>query len=241
MSLSNGGSGIYVSQSPGVLIGGASAGARNVVSGNAGPGIWVTGSSSTGVSIQGNYVGLRADGLGGVGNGSGGILVDSGVTGVVVGAAGSGNVVSGNNAYGIWISGAQGATIAGNLVGPRPDGKTWVGNSGPGLYLSGNVTGAVVGGSVSGSGNVISGNGYGIQLDQTTGAVRISGNRVGTTADGVGGLGNANYGIFVYRSQSIVIGTDGDGKGDDLEGNQISGNGKFVDSGNGIVIDGNDN
>ncbi|MFM7833317.1 MAG: hypothetical protein ACKPJD_16115, partial [Planctomycetaceae bacterium] len=128
-----------------------------------------------------------------------------------------------------------------NLVGPRPDGKTWVGNSGPGLYLSGNVTGAVVGGSVSGSGNVISGNGYGIQLDQTTGAVRISGNRVGTTADGVGGLGNANYGIFAYRSQSIVIGTDGDGKGDDLEGNQISGNGKFVDSGNGIVIDGNDN
>ncbi|MGV2389133.1 MAG UNVERIFIED_CONTAM: hypothetical protein LVR29_15320 [Microcystis novacekii LVE1205-3] len=36
----------------------------------------MTGSSSTDVSIQGNYVGLRADGLGGVGNGSGGILVE---------------------------------------------------------------------------------------------------------------------------------------------------------------------
>ena len=53
------------------------------------------------------------------------------------------------------------------------------------------------------------------------------------------GLGNANYGIFAYRSQSIVIGTNGDGTGDDLEGNQVSGNGNFVGAGDGIVVDGN--
>ncbi|MFN9038446.1 MAG: Calx-beta domain-containing protein, partial [Planctomyces sp.] len=63
-ALSNGGSGIYVSQSPGVLIGGATAAARNVLSGNSGLGVWVTGASSTGVVLQGNYVGPRADGQG---------------------------------------------------------------------------------------------------------------------------------------------------------------------------------
>jgi len=240
-ALSNGGSGIYVSQSPGVLIGGATAAARNVLSGNSGLGVWVTGASSTGVVLQGNYVGPRADGQGGVGNGSGGVMVDGGAADVVVGVAGSGNVISGNSLYGIRISGAQRTQVAGNLVGSRPDGKTWLGNSGAGVHLTGDVTGTVVGGSVSGSGNVVSGNTYGIHLDQTTGSVRISANRVGTTADGLAGLGNANFGIFAYRSQSIVIGTNGDGTGDDLEGNQISGNGSGVGFGDGIVIDGNDN
>ncbi|MFN5435507.1 MAG: beta strand repeat-containing protein, partial [Planctomyces sp.] len=175
------------------------------------------------------------------GNGSGGVMVDGGAADVVVGVAGSGNVISGNNLYGIRISGAQRTQVAGNLVGSRPDGKTWLGNSGAGVHLTGDVTGTVVGGSVSGSGNVVSGNTYGMHLDQTTGSVRISANRVGTTADGLAGLGNANFGIFAYRSQSIVIGTNGDGTGDDLEGNQISGNGSGVGFGDGVVIDGNDN
>ncbi len=59
--LPNGGSGVDVA-SPSNTIGGTSAGAGNLISGNEGQGILLTGAGATGNLIQGNFIGTNANG-----------------------------------------------------------------------------------------------------------------------------------------------------------------------------------
>ena len=51
------------------LIGGTTPGAGNVISGNRQGGIWIGYGNATGNLIQGNLIGLAADGVGALGNG----------------------------------------------------------------------------------------------------------------------------------------------------------------------------
>lgn len=84
--------------------------------------------------------------------------------------------------------------------------------------------------STSGSGN----NGDGVLFWRCTNSV-IAGNIIGLNKNGTGtGLGHSRDGIVVTVSSSnIVIGTDGDGVADALEGNLIARNGR-----NGILLAG---
>src|SRR6266446_2087325 len=89
----NGADGIRINAG-GITIGGTSAGARNIISGNDGSGIAVTGGS--GISILGNFIGLNAAGTQGVANGSAGVNISGGAAVVGGIAPGSRNVISGN-------------------------------------------------------------------------------------------------------------------------------------------------
>ena len=154
-----------------VTIGGTTAAARNLISGN-GTGI----SHPSGELIQGNtgfVISGESD------NRIGGFL------------PGAGNVVSGNR-IGILLLAGNNNVIQGNRVGTRPDGKTPLPNTEDGVRIQhsggGTATGNRVGGLVPGAGNVIAfngGPGVAIGGDATTSQNSVRGNSI----RGNGGLG----------------------------------------------------
>ena len=106
-----GGDGILISGGS-VTIGGASAAARNVISCH-GAGIHLASGSAT---VQGNYIGVAADGSS-FGNDSEGVLVDSDAIGLVGGTgAGEGNVIAHNFHAGITVKNSARAQILGNSI-----------------------------------------------------------------------------------------------------------------------------
>ena len=78
IDLGNVANGIHVNGVSGTVIGGTSAAARNIVSGNNGGGIRLSQATTTNTSVQGNYVGVGATGTLAIGNSSDGITVETG-------------------------------------------------------------------------------------------------------------------------------------------------------------------
>ncbi|MCS6941036.1 MAG: right-handed parallel beta-helix repeat-containing protein [Roseiflexaceae bacterium] len=111
-------SGISIENSSGNIIGGATPGARNVLSGNAVNGIRIWGASSTGNRIIGNYIGVAADGITPRGNSDDGIdLQDSTNTEVGGTDATEANVIAHNGDEGVTLKpGATSARILGNRI-----------------------------------------------------------------------------------------------------------------------------
>jgi CSLREA domain-containing protein len=218
------------------VIGGTSAAARNVVAGNTGGiGIDVCCSGgATGNQVQGNYVGVKADGSA-LGNGQG-VRIASGNANNVIGGtvAGAGNVISGNNSVGISIveSGTTGNQVQGNFIGVNPAGTSAMSNGSYGVYID-RATSNTIGGTTAAARNVISGHSVANVAILTAGTTgnQIIGNFIGTQADGVSQLaGNTGAGVYIYSAAA-----------NNFIGNTTAGSGNviaFNDQG-GIRIDGN--
>ena len=151
------------------LIGGTTAGARNVISGNTESGVHLLAAAS-GNTVQGNYLGLDALGTSDLGNGQNGVLI-SDASGNTIGGttAGAGNVLSGN-LFGIQVTGsaAVGNQIQGNRIGTDPTGTLALGNS-EGILLTSDSTDTLIGGAGS-AGNIIAFNdGPGVIIASGTG------------------------------------------------------------------------
>src|SRR4030095_2221093 len=122
-ALLNGGDGIDVLDSPSNRIGGASPGARNLISGNENDAIFIDGATSDGTNIQGNYLGTNAAGTAAILNDNDAIFITSGADNTLVGGAlpGEGNLISGNNGYAVSMSEfslpSSGNQGLGNLIG----------------------------------------------------------------------------------------------------------------------------
>jgi CSLREA domain-containing protein len=129
-------------------IGASFAGARNVISGNLGPGIAVL-STATGIKIRDNFIGTNISGKGAVGNGAGvEVGIGAGSTDVVIGGApGEGNVISGNQAEGVLLF--TGAKVWNNKIGTDDTGIGALANGGNGILVKG--SGNQIGGSASGN------------------------------------------------------------------------------------------
>ena len=124
------GDGVIITTAPLNTIGGATPGARNVISGNGGNGVTV--SNATGVVILGNFIGTDAAGTQPVPNAADGILLDSSPSNVVGGPApGAGNLISGNGVAGVEVRkvSAQGNVIQGNTIGPDLAGEAFLGGA----------------------------------------------------------------------------------------------------------------
>ncbi|HSQ55986.1 MAG TPA: hypothetical protein VLM40_09575, partial [Gemmata sp.] len=162
--LGNGSAGVFVGAGSDVgnLIGGTTPGARNVISGNDGHGVWFTGFDTTGNVVQGNYIGTDANGTADIGNTLDGVFISYAASNNIVGgtAPGARNVISGNDNHGVelFFSGTSANRIQGNRIGVAANGST-LGNGGDGVRISNGARGNSIGGTAAGSGNVIAYNG----------------------------------------------------------------------------------
>jgi len=190
----------------GTTIGGAVAGAGNVISGNGSQGIWIL--DSVNDQIRGNIIGLDHAGSAARGNGGSGIRTSA--TGIEIGGTTSAarNVISGNVGHGIEITSgwAEGTRVLGNYIGTDDTGMYDRGNGGSGIALT--SLHVKIGGLATGSGNLISGNdACGIVFSSYAAADTVQGNVIGLNAEGTGPLGNSSHGILVMEhAASIVIG-----------------------------------
>ena len=157
--------GIEIYQSAGTTIGGTASSARNIISGNAGWGVYIYGDGSSANLVIGNFIGTNSTGDAAIGNTSGGIIVGYSPLGTSTGntiggltatpGTGAGNVISGNGQYGV-LSAATDCVIAGNLIGTNADGTAAIPNV-RGIDLDG-ATDSTIGGTAAGARNIISGN-----------------------------------------------------------------------------------
>ncbi len=231
-------------------IGGTTAGARNIISGNGGTGVAI---ESDGNRVEGNYIGTDAAGTGQIGNGFGIQLSaanNNTIGGTTVGAR---NVISGNSSEGIRVnSQCNGNLIAGNYVGTSASGLAPVGNS-TGINFYGADSSNIIGGTTPGARNVISGNGgdaVGLFNPGTTATV-VEGNYIGTDKTAAGPLPNAGDGVVILTGSTNntiggttagaanIIANDTNGVHVDASstlGHSILRNSIFANSGLGIAL-----
>ena len=205
-------------QSANNRIGGTTAAARNVISGNQG-GVFIRDPTATGNVVQGNYIGTNAAGTAAVPNTGvqSGVQINNGASSNTIGggAPGAGNVVSGNARHAITICCSlptAGNVVQGNLVGVAANSTTPLSNAGIGIDLVTALNTSVLGNVVSNNGtgvqirtgatgNVLNNNmitsngGQGLRVDDT------SGNTIGGTAAGDGNvIQNNGTGVAVIGS-----------------------------------------
>jgi uncharacterized repeat protein (TIGR01451 family) len=198
-------------------IGGTTASARNLISGN-GAAIDIFGDGDL---IQGNLIGTDASGMRPLRNAGGGLIVrgsnttiggfdaDDDPAGAADGVAWARNVISASGVMGISI-GNQGNRIVGNYIGTDVTGTTvdpdGVPASGDELGNGGDGVKAAGADNLLITGNVISGNFQnGIKLEGTI-ANTVEGNFIGTDRSGTLALGNVWSGIDIGGTANIVGG-----------------------------------
>ncbi len=234
-AIPNGSSGVLIDGgSDSNVIGGTSSSARNIISGNTEAGVFISGPTVDSNTVEGNYIGTNKIGTADVGNGTYGIVLDNspsntvgGTIGVTVGGncTGACNVISGNEADGIWFYGdfADSNNIKGNYIGTDVSGNIGLGNSNSGINITNSSDSNLIGGSTAAERNIISDNDYhGIGMYSTANALNnvISGNYIGTGADGTTDLGNAWEGVYANdHVQSTLIGGTASGQANLIKNN----------------------
>lgn len=143
--------GVRIDNATDARLGGAAAGAGNVISGNAQYGVAIIGAVSADPVVEGNRIGTDAAGLAARGNQQGGVLLAHSQNARI-----AGNVISGNVQHGLDIqTGADGAQIHGNLIGVGADGATAIGNGRSGVFVQHQSLAVTVGGTAAGQDNTI--------------------------------------------------------------------------------------
>ena len=218
----------------------------NVISGNTvglGYGVRISDAGTDGSRVSGNRIGTNAAGTAPLGN-INGIRIQGGASDTLVGTDGDGvsdelerNIISGNDVdpgYGLHISDASttGTVIAGNYIGTDVTGTLALGNF-VGVRVRGGAGAMVIGTNGDGAGdaaeaNVISGHtvdlAYGLYFTDTPSSPnRIAGNLIGLNAAGDAAIPNGTGIRLSNGATDTIIGTNGDGSGDAVEGNVLSG------------------
>jgi hypothetical protein len=205
-----------------------------------GDGLYVLSNNNT---IVGNYIGTDSTGTTAVGNQHGVALVNCGGNTIGGTTAAARNIISGN-AYGIYNDGTDTSVVQGNYIGTDVAGTHAIPN-GCGvqaLYIN---MGDQYGGTAPGAGNVISGNGTGLYLQDFSAPGFVEGNLIGTDVTGTAALGNGT-GIWlagpIVPSNGMIGGINDvapDGTVYRTAGNLISGNGIGIRNAFGNAIEGN--
>ena len=216
----------------------------NLISGNSGYGISFNGSDTANNSVAGNYIGTDLTGATALGNSLDGVLIYNGAHTNTVGGQtlGDANIISGNGANGIHISGSgtDYNTVQGNYIGITHDGGSALGNAYSGVIIDDQASANQIGGANPGQINIISDNLTGIDIvGAGTNNNSVQGNYIGTDHSGTISLGNVNNGVWIGSgaSNNIVGGDQRAG-----EGNLISGNlefGVFLSAANNTTVQGN--
>ena len=226
--LGNGYDGVFIAlAATNNTVGGDTAAERNLISGNDWEGVAIYGPNTMSNTVSGNYIGTNISGTAVLSNTLDGVRIYGDAKNNTVGgdAGGEGNVILGNDRDGVRIAGSDtmSNTVSGNYIGLAANGTDELGNSDDGVSITDGAQNNTVGPD-----NVISGNGEGgVRIAGTTGNT-VSGNYIGTAANGTDDRGNSANGVFITDgAQNNTVGGDRTAG----EGNVISGNG-----GHGVVI-----
>ena len=205
---------------------------RNLISGNIGEGVLITGAGSNGNRVSGNLIGTDAGGGDPIPNGIG-VVIAAGAQNNIIGTDGNGtgdvaegNLISGNTSEGILITGAgsDGNRVAGNSIGTDAAGGVAIPNA-TGVVIAAGADSNIVGSDGTGSldeGNLISGNiNEGVRITDSDDN-RVAGNAIGTDAAGEIAMPNDVGVVIEAGAQGNRIGTAGFIGVD--EGNWIAGN-----------------
>jgi len=193
------------------LVGGAGAGEGNLVSGNQDGGIRCYSGHN---ELYGNLIGVDINGSAALQNGDAGISIHASNNQIGGGSSGQGNVISGNDIYGITVD-EPNNVIQGNIIGLDVSGTAPIPNE-VGIHLQHDAHQTLIGGAGTGEGNLISGNQLdGIDCDSNEN--EFYGNTIGLDISGSAALPN-DYGIIISSSNNHV------GGGSAGQGNVISGN-----------------
>lgn len=203
--------GVLLFHAPGNTIGGTTAAARNVISGNMQSGVYIFGANAAANVVQGNFIGTDVTGLSRITNLSDGITIWGASSNLIGGAVpGAGNVISGNGEHGVFLGGTNtfANVIAGNLIGLSAPGTSGLGNGFSGVGLEGtNIVGNRVGGPSASERNFISGNRQsGINLSGlgVTNNI-VQGNWIGLDITGSRGITNEFDGITIQNASGTLI------------------------------------
>ena len=125
--------------------------------------------------------------------------------------AGAGDVISGNDWEGVHIVDSSDNVVEGDYIGLSAGGNEYVGNAESGVGIYAGPSDNTIGGSVSGTGDIISANGSnGVYITDagTTGNV-VEGDFIGTDWTGSNPMPNANDGVVILNgaSDNIIGGT----------------------------------
>ncbi|MBI2867816.1 MAG: hypothetical protein HYX97_05730 [Chloroflexi bacterium] len=176
--------------------------------------------------VEGNYIGISAQGVRERGNGLDGIQIISSGNRIGGTTAAQRNVLAGNGESGIDITGPQvtGNRVQGNYIGTNPAGDDQIPNGHDGVHIHGGAEN-LIGGTEEGARNIISGNTrHGVMVhaapsDQN----RIEGNFIGTDVAGRRKLGNRGNGVAIYSGFQNVVGGPSEGARNIISGNGQSG------------------
>ena len=204
----------------GITVNGAPSNAiiGNVISGNGTNGVFLNGGGASGCIVAGNLIGTDAAGILALGNHNAGVII-SAASGNLIGGS---NVISGNIADGIFLTGGAGGNLLqGNVIGLSAPGTNALPNGFNGISISG-ASSNTIGGAVSTARNLISGNAYnGIGILMVTDVLNtVVGNYIGTDVTGTKAVPNTLAGVRVQGCSNVIGGVTAG------SGNVISGNGQ---------------
>ena len=238
-SIGNNEAGIVLN-SPENVVGGTTEADRNIISGSV-LGVVIGGDRN---QVLGNYIGTDVTGTAALGNSNHGIMVGEGTQNII----GPNNLISGNTLLGVLlIDNTTENKVIGNYIGTNASATSALPNP-IGVHVLG-AQNNVIGGTMPGEGNLISGNSnegiliysrYESGTDAPSTGNVIQGNYIGTDSTGTVPLSNKTNGIRFgpYASNNLIGGMEpgasnvisanrGNGieiNGAGVTGNQILGN-----------------
>ncbi|UKN02367.1 gliding motility-associated C-terminal domain-containing protein [Paracrocinitomix mangrovi] len=244
----NGSHGIRFNGGDSGQIGLAYYGGRNVIGDNDQDGVYIVDVNN--IDVQNNIIGLAYDGFTVRNNNAYGIVLDGTGNGVSAKIGGIGidyrNVISSNPDANIYIGQYSEVQIENNFIGTDSSGTQPTLTSTAGIIIDESAASSIhIGGSSLGTGNVISGNSYGIRVIASGSNITMRRNIIGPQKDGMTPLGNSIEGVSILSGAApgILIGsaTAGNVISDNTnEGINISGSNSHYIQGNiiGATIDG---
>lgn len=160
-------------------------------------------------------IGVNSSALSATPNNGNGIQIEGGADYNLIGGQNpcDGNLISGNDGYGVSVNGSLHNDVCGNIIGLDITGSSAIANLGGGVLAVNNSHYTTVGGALINERNVISGNGLGltgngISIDGSVGCT-IRGNYIGLDETGAFGIGNAENGISLNNASFTLLGGSG--------------------------------